>query len=212
MIPLKPLQLEQLAKLFHQGASEASRALSRWLERNVRVSLDSLDQAAFDEATESLGPADATLCACVMSVKGRFTGKLLFCFDDASGLLLCDLLLGRGTQSTQWGELEGSAAMETANIVGCSFLNAVSESMPDSETLDPNASGGSTRTCVPSPPQFVRDFAASIVEFAVMDQAESSDTILLARTKFQIDDTPVAWNLLLIPDALSLDSMSRVLG
>ena len=54
--------------------------------------------------------------------------------NDASGLALADLLLGRkvGT-STGWTEYERSAALETANIVGCAYLNALFRSFVASE-------------------------------------------------------------------------------
>ena len=212
MKTLDPSQIEQLTRLFQHGASDASHALSLWLSRKASVSIEQLEQLSFEQATESLGPADTTLCGCIMGVTGGMTGYMLFCFDDASGLSLCDLLLERSIASEEWGELETSSAMETANIVGCAYLNSLAEEFPRVGAADPEKIVDATQTWVPTPPQFIRDYAASILEFAVMSQATEFDSVLVAKNKFQIDDQPVAWTLLLIPDASSLDSMRRMLG
>jgi chemotaxis protein CheC len=213
MMTLSQPQMEQLTELFRCGASDASQALSVWLGRHASVCVDQLKQLNLDEATKSLGPADATLCACIMGVTGGISGQMLFCFDEESGLLLCDLLLGRdgvvGSDgvATEWGELETSSAMETANIVGCAYLNSLANAMPSLSSPFADYLGKTSHVWVPTPPQFVRDFAASILQFAVMNQAAEFDTVLVAQTRFQIDDQPVAWTLLLIPDANSLTSI-----
>jgi len=213
MMTLSQPQMEQLTELFRCGASDASQALSVWLGRHASVCVDQLKQLNLDEATKSLGPADATLCACIMGVTGGISGQMLFCFDEESGLLLCDLLLGRDGVvgrdgvATEWGELETSSAMETANIVGCAYLNSLANAMPSLSSPVADCLGKTSHVWVPTPPQFVRDFAASILQFAVMDQATEFDTVLVAQTRFQIDDQPVAWTLLLIPDASSLTSI-----
>ncbi len=207
MMTLSQTQMEQVTELFRFGATDASQALSLWLGRHATVCIDQLAQLNLEEATESLGPADATLCACIMGVTGGICGQMLFCFDDESGLLLCDLLLGRERVVTEWGELETSSAMETANIVGCAYLNSLANNMPSFSSPVPDCHGKESHVWVPTPPQFVRDFAASILEVAVMNQAAEFDTVLVAQTRFQIDDQPVAWSLLLIPDANSLTSI-----
>jgi chemotaxis protein CheC len=139
-----------------------------------------------------------------MGLTGRITGQLILACDDASGLALADLLLGReaGT-SKEWSDYEQSATLETANIIGCAYLNALFRSFSGS---DPNE-----RPLLPSPPRFVRDFADSVLQFAVMDQAMTSDVVLLTRTSFHIENSPVDCSLLLIPDSRSLLTLQAVL-
>ena len=55
--------------------------------------------------------------------------------------------------------------------------------------------------------RFRSERGQSLLEFALMGQAVASDHVLLARTRFEIDATPVNWILLFIPDA---ESMSRL--
>lgn len=187
-------QLVALTVLFRHGADDASSALSKWLGRPARISVEQVEQVTFEQVGAVLASPDSAICACMMTVTGRVTGQLILAFDDASGLALADLLLNQdvGTAS-DWGEVEQSAALETANIVGCAYLNALAHFF--------QAGGVASHELVPTPPRFVRDFAASLLQFALMNQAQVSDQLFLTRTEFSIEKSPVNWSLVFVPDA-----------
>lgn len=193
-------QLESLRTALHHGAEDASIALAKWLGKPAHISVDSVEQLPLHDATGVLGVEDDPISFCSVEMAGRLTGELILAFDDASGLALADMLLDQppGT-AAEWNEMETSAALETANILCCSYLNSLARIFPESKH--------GTSELVPSPPRFNRDFAASLIQFALMGQAMASDYVFLARTQFQIDNTPVNWTLLFVPDA---ESMSRL--
>ena len=195
---LTPSQTRHLAEVFGRGAMNASDALSRWLGKAVRLTVSAVDQVAIEEVSELLGPGDTLVAACSMTLTGILGGELILVFGDRSGLALGDLLLGRppGT-ATSWDELERSAAMETANIVGCAYLNALSESLPSKGEL--------SAKLAPAPPLFRHEFAASLLQFAMMDQAFVTDRLLLIRTVFETEESQLDWALLFVPagDALA---------
>jgi len=200
-VKLSGPQLDLIKNALHHGADEASDALSRWIDRPTRISLDAFEQVALEDTPTMLGPPDEPICFCRAEMTGRLHGHLILAFDDASGLALADLLLDQapGT-ATEWSEMEQSAALETTNIVCCAYLNALLRTLPPSP--------GEAEELIPSPPVFARDFAESLIEFALMDQIVMSDDVLLARTEFRIDGSPVDWTLLVVPDAASLESLS----
>jgi len=197
-------QLEQLTTLFQRGADDASDALTRWLDRPARVSVNQVEQIPLSAASGALGDPEQPVCCCIMGLTGRVTGQLILANSDASGLQLADMLLGRqvGT-STGWTEYERSAALETANIVGCAYLNALFRSFAVADADE--------EELLPSPPRFVRDFADAVLQFALMDQATNSDIVLLTRTEFHIEQSPVDCSLLLVPDAHSLEALRDAL-
>lgn len=197
-------QLDVLAQLLHGGVSEASTALERWIGKPTSISVDSVEQLPLSEATSVLGAGDEPVAFCVAAMGGRLTGQLILAFDDASGLTLADLLLDqpKGT-ATGWGEMETSAALETTNIVGSTYLNTLARTLP---------AGSGTSELLLSPPRFSHDFAESLIEFALMAQIVASDNVLLARARFRIDDDPVAWTMLLVPDAQSMSTLRELLG
>ncbi|MGQ0635667.1 MAG: chemotaxis protein CheC [Planctomycetaceae bacterium] len=197
-------QLDALTILFNHGSDDASVVLSRWLGRPSRISIEQVEQIPLAEATTVLGEPEAPVCACSMALQGRISGQLLLVFDDPSGLALADLLLGSpaGT-SAAWGELQQSAALETANIIGCAYLNSLARCLPDT--------GAPAPELLPSPPKFTRDFAESLMQFALMNQAMQSDIVFLTRTEFRIEDSPVQCKLLFVPDAACLSSLRELL-
>jgi chemotaxis protein CheC len=192
-----------LALIFARGAEDASAALSKWLGQPVRLTVSSVDEIDLTESADLLGPADRVVAACVMELVGGLTGQLLLVFEDRSGLALTDLLLrqAEGTANA-WGEIERSAAMETANILGCAYLNSLAAHLP--------TSGGDA--VVPSPPSFRHEFAASLLEFALMDQAIRLDRLLLLRTRFETERAELDWSLLLVPSGEALGRLAEALA
>ena len=198
---------DRLRSIFEQGAEDASTALSKWLGRPATLRTSEVDEVDLVEASELLGPADGLVAACSMELAGRISGQLLLVFEDRSGLALADLLLRQpaGTATT-WGELEQSAACETANIVGCAYLNSLAAQLPRS---DQDAAGA---TILPSPPSFRHEFAASLLEFAVMEQALKLDRLLLVQARFEAEERTLDWSLLLVPSSDSLEWLALVLN
>src|SRR6202034_3603874 len=109
---------------------------------------------------------ETLVAACTMGLTGRLTGSLILVFADRSGLALVALLLHQpvGT-TTAWGELEQSAAKETTNIVGAASVNALPAHLLGS------AVGSDSDELIPTPPTFLHEFAGSLLEFALMEQA-----------------------------------------
>jgi len=188
----------RLAAIFHHGAADASSALAKWLGRPATLSVERLETLPIEDAAAVMGSSETLICGCAMRIDGAIGGLLLLAADDDAGLSLADTLLERpaGT-STSWGDLERSAVIETANIVGCAYLNAICAA------LDSAGTDG----ILPSPPVFLRDFPASVMQAVLMEQPVLSDIVLLARTEFRIDGTPVACGLVFLPDAAGVAAL-----
>jgi chemotaxis protein CheC len=191
-----------LRMIFDRGAEGASLALSKWLGREVRLAVSDVELVELERAGELLGPPETLVAACTMGLTGRLTGSLLLVFADRSGLALVDLLLHQpvGT-TTAWGELEQSAARETTNIVGCAYVNALVAHLPGDD---------GDGELVPTPPSFLHEFAGSLLEFALMEQAMELDRLLLIRSEFAggPDIPQLNWTLLFIPSRAALESLA----
>jgi chemotaxis protein CheC len=195
-----------LRMIFDRGAEGASLALSKWLGREVRLAVSDVELVELEGAGELLGPPETLVAACTMGLSGRLTGSLLLVFADRSGLALVDLLLHQpvGT-TTAWGELEQSAAKETTNIVGCAYVNALAAHLPGDD---------GDGELVPTPPSFLHEFAGSLLEFALMEQAMELDRLLLIRSEFAggPDIPQLNWTLLFIPSRAALESLAASLA
>jgi chemotaxis protein CheC len=200
-------QKRLLTMIFERGAGDASHALSRWLGRDVRLVVSAVDEVDLADASGLLGPDDELVASCSMDLVGRLTGQLLLVFQDRAGLALADILLRRpiGT-ATGWDELEQSAAAETANIVGCAYLNSLAAHLPSSGPT------GREEPLLPSPPTFRHEFAASLLEFALMDQALETDSVLVIQSRFTSDGAALDWSLLFIPSGEALHTLASALS
>jgi chemotaxis protein CheC len=87
--------------------------------------------------------------------------------------------------------LQQSALIETANIIGCAYLNTVARPV----------SRAATSSIMPSPPWFIRDYAATVMESIIMTQAASTETVFLSHSDFSIEGSPVKCSLLFVPEA-----------
>ena len=197
-------QLQTLAAAFRRGAAQASEALAIWLERPSLITVDTVEQQALHDVTDVLDAGEDPICFCSVEMTGRLTGELILAFDDASGLVLADMLLNQPPGSArQWNEMETSAALETTNILGCAYLNALARALP----VAPDGRS----ELLPSPPRFRRDFAESLLQFALMSQAVATNHVFLAKSRFQIDGTPIHWTFLFVPDAESVCKLRSLL-
>ena len=189
-----------IEEAFHRGAEDGSAALAKWLGRPVTLSVDRLEALPIASAASVLGSGDEPVCGCAMGISGAVSGLLLLAAEDVAALSLADTLLEQPQgSSTTWGELERSAVIETANIVGCAYLNALCS------ILTPENDVG----ILPSPPIFLRDFPAAVMEAALMEQPHLGDTVLLANSEFLISGTSFRCRLVFVPDAAGLQAYAR---
>ena len=206
MTHLNDVQKRMLRTILGRGAESASQALSRWLGQEVRLTLGDVDQVELEQAAEALGPPETLVAACRMGLTGPLGGSIILCFQDRAGLALVDLLLRQSlSTTTEWGKVEKSAVMETTNIVGCAYLNALAEHLPSGL--------GTAGELAPTPPVFLHEFAGSLLEFALMDQALELERVLLVRTAFETEAAGggLDWTLLFVPDAPSLAALAAAL-
>ena len=200
---LRAEQVTALQSVFQQGAVEASRALSKWLEKESVVEVHSLEQQPLEAAVGLLGSSESPLLFGVVQLTGYVTGHMMLAFDEASGRALVEMLVDGPVAAEEWNELAESAVLETTNIVCCAYLNALADRF---------SSLGEDVEILPTPPVFRQEFAESLLEFALMDQAIAADTALVAQTRFEVEATPLNWTLLFLPDAESLLKLPRLLS
>jgi chemotaxis protein CheC len=180
--------------------------------------VNEVELVELEQATELLGPAELLVTACAMGLTGRLTGLILLIFEDLAGFGLVDLLLHQPVGTTKtWGDLEQSAAKETINIVGCAYVNALAAHLPGivssrSEQVEKPPVGGGD--LVPTPPVFVQEFAGSLLQFALMEQAIELDQLLLIHSQFggARQGLNLNWTLLFIPSRESLQMLAASLA
>lgn len=207
---------DRIRAIFEKGAEAASQALSAWIARPIRLVVGDVALVDLVEATGILGDPDTPVAACAMGLSnGRLSGQVILVFEDRAGFALVDRLMRLPIGTTNsWGDLERSAAQETTNILGCAFLNALGETMPKDAGLPAE---GMSSDLIPTPPTFFHEFAGSLLEFALADQAAVLDRVLVIRSRFTTSTTgsedesateiDLNWTLLFVPSGASLRAL-----
>ncbi len=186
-----------------QAARKAAASLASWINRPVSLVWKSPDKIAIEDAGNMLGDPEAIVPICILEVSGPITGRLILVNDAATIAGFVNMILGVGAGVTAeqvslirdnppafWDELARSAALETANIVACAFLNALAASLP------PEKSHG----LLPSPPRFAVDYAGSLVQFLLAEFAMRTDRIHVIESQMMLDDRLRSdWRLIWIP-------------
>ncbi len=178
--------LERIRQLFALATHEASAAMSRWTRGAITLELDAVHEVPLEQAIDELGLGDELLTMVVLTMDDELGGSIILCFDEENGRKLASTLLHRPLEtSAEWTELEQSALMETGNILGCAYMNAINRVV--------------SRELVPSPPFFIQDYGASVLQQALMEQALYSPEVLLCRTRFLQEQQQLNWHVILVP-------------
>lgn len=181
-----PPELEVLHQLFASATHDASAAMCRWTDGLITLTLDEVREIPLEDVCRELNIDDDLLTMVVLTLEGELGGDMILTFDDKNGRELVASLLGRETNTeSEWNDLEKSALTETGNILGCAYMNALTR-LIDHEL-------------VPSPPYFLQDYGASVLQQALMAQAMTSDTVLICRTGFHREDEELNWRVLFVP-------------
>lgn len=190
-------RLAVLGQLLTSATHDASVAMCRWTDGVITLSLDEVQEISLEEVCTALHLEDQLLVMIVLTLPGPMGGVMILAFDEQNARHLAASLLRQPMGTGEWSELEQSALMETGNILGCAYMNALARLI--------------NRELVPSPPYFVQDYAASVVEQALVTQAMTSNTALVCRTGFRREGEQLDWWVMFLPTTEMQQAMEMAL-
>lgn len=183
---LAPDRVELLHQFFAAATHDASAAMCRWTSGLITLSLDEVRQIPLEDLATTLDIGNERLTMVVLTLEGDLGGTMVLTFDDENGRALAASLLSRKPATdTEWSDLEKSALNETGNILSCAYMNALTRLI--------NAQ------LVPSPPMFIQDYGASVLEQAVLQQIDDGDEVMVCRTCFHREGQALNWNVIFVP-------------
>jgi chemotaxis protein CheC len=178
--------LRILHHVLSTATNHASTAMCRWVGGIITLTLDDVVEVPLEEVLPRLNVGEEMVTAVVLTLEGSEGGTLILMFDEENGRQLAASLAQRPVcTEPEWTDIEVSALNETGNILGCAYMNALTK-LVDVEL-------------VPSPPYFLCDYGASVIEQALMAQAISMDKVLICNTTFHRGDQDLNWNVIFVP-------------
>ncbi|MBC8351598.1 MAG: chemotaxis protein [Planctomycetes bacterium] len=185
-------------QLFAAATRSASSAMSRWTSGEIMLTLDEVRDIPLEEVVGELDMGFDLLTMVVLTLEGDLSGQLILTFDEENGRRMAASLLNRDVNTDpQWSALEQSALCETGNILGCAYINVFTD------LLD--------QELVPSPPMFIQDYGASVLEQSIMSQAVTSERVIICRTRFSREGQELDWNVFFVPSQTLLERLERAI-
>ncbi|MCP5464149.1 MAG: hypothetical protein H7A33_03900 [Deltaproteobacteria bacterium] len=176
-----------LLKIVAGHASEdATEMFSKWLRQPVHIKMDRVEFMPFETVCAMMETREENAIGVLMSIDKGIEGMLLFLFSEDMAFKMIDLLTKQkiGTTS-ELGDLERSALNETANIVGCAYLNSLKKSL--------------SVECIPSTPILIHDMPLAIMNAVLMEQAAFQDESLFINTEFFHDGGKLDFQFFFLP-------------
>jgi len=194
----KKAKLHLLQELFASATHDASTAMCLWTNSVISMTLDEVCELPLEDACKDLILGEELQTMVVLNLEGEIGGSMVLTFNEQNGRQLAASLLHiEPSKGPEWSELEQSALTETGNILGCSYMNAITR------LID--------RPLVPSAPYFLQDYGASVIQQALVTQAAAKDTVLICRTCFKHEDEELNWWLLFVPSLALRTAMEDAL-
>ena len=187
-------QLKAYADLVMRGSTHAISALSQMVGQEVKVDFFGTKQVPITGIPDLVGGREAFAVAVYLAVGGSARGHVFLMYSPQTALQLVDLLLGDppGT-ATSFDEMEESALAEMGNVMASFFLNVLA----DATNLD----------LKPSPPAVMMDMVGAILDVAVADIFEDSDTALAVEASFSTDIHDITGTFLVLPTRKMLEAL-----
>ncbi len=176
----------------------ASRVFSKTIKRETSIELVSTKTVNIGKATEEMNNDSREMIGAMLGLMGEFPGKLLFMIPREDALVLQDLYLGSPPGTTRnLDEYTEGTIQEIGNILASSIGNTLASDF------------GST--ILPTPPLVLCDFAGSIFQTLILEDAMEHDELVLTETRFKLSDTEIDCCFFLIPDINTLEeSLSQL--
>ena len=197
------IQLDFLKELENIGAANAATALASMLNRPMDIRVPKAWFCSLEDMGTLMGDAEQIMTGSLVEMSGDINGAILFVqpLEDAIFMsnMLIELLGVENDKTIPFpSELQHSALMEIANILCCSYINAIA-----------SLTGLSINSSVPG---LVIDMAGALMNLPAAMYGAFGDTVLMLETVLVDADKYMSGRFFLMPDVESQTLMLQKMG
>ena len=191
--------LDVMREIGSIGTSHAATALSKLLQKEVRISIPSVNILGYNDAMNRIGDAEELVAAALVKMSGDIEGLMLFLFDlDFANEVLEKLLGSRYKSFLDMDEMARSALVEVGNIIICSYINAFSQLVNVEVEL--------------SVPSATINMLGGILMVPIAEYGYETDKLMYCNADFVIGGKALSDWLLMLPDIRSLNDSFIMIG
>jgi len=195
---LTQIQVDALTEVANIGSGHAATSLSQLVGKKVMVRVPKILTGSLEDVILRIADPNDVVASVLLYFLGDLTGRnlLLFPYEDAQDLTA--LLMPENQENTV--ELQESLLKEVANILSCSYMNALGELLG--------------LLILPSVPGMIIDMVGAVLSSVVVEFGKEKDFIFCIETEFDFSETnePLRTYFLLLPDTTSLEMILKKLN
>jgi len=186
-----------LQEIGNIGAGNAITSLATMIGRKVDMSVPNVQVLTFKQVSNIIGGAENPIAAVLVNIDSEnINGIMMFLVSLDKAHVLVGALMQQ--EITELGEIEMSALKEIGNILGGSYVGALSTLLSVSIDM--------------SVPYLSIDMAGSILSVPAIEFAKVADSVLFIETVFGGGDDDLSGYFVLAPDQESFKFIFNTLG
>ena len=192
-------ELDVMKEISSIGTSHAATALSKLLQREIRISIPEINILGYEETVDRLGYIEELVTATLVRMSNEIDGLMLFVFKMDLANAVLGKLIGTEYQSfEELDELAYSALEEVGNIIICSYVNAFTQ-----------LGGVQIDLSVPSS---TVNMLGGVLTVPMAEYGYVTDKLMYINAEFIVDGEKLSDGLLMLPDIESLNRILEKLG
>lgn len=192
-------ELDVMREIGSIGTSHAATALSKMIQKEIRISIPEVNVLGYDDAVNRIGNIEEVVAATLVEMNGDVNGVMLFLFNLEFANTVLEKLLGNElTSFMELDELANSALTEVGNIMISSYINAFSKLV-----------GVDIGVSVPSS---TVNMLGGILTVPMAAFGYETDKLMYSHADFVMEDKKQSVWLLMLPDIQSLNNILEKLG
>ena len=192
-------ELDVMKEIGSIGTGHAATALSKLLQREVRITIPKVQILDFDGAVKRIGKEEEIIGATLVQMSGDLDGLMLFLYDKRfARKMLKKLLQTEYKDFDAMDDMAFSALKEVGNIIICSYINAFSQLVHVDLHL--------------SVPSSTVNMLGGILTVPMAEFGYESDKLMYSNADFLMDGKSLPSWLWMLPDIHSLNTILEKLG
>lgn len=192
-------ELDIMREISSIGTSHAATALSKFLQKEIRITLPQVRILGYEDAVNRIGNIEEVVAATLVKMDGDVNGLMLFLFNlDFAKTVLKKLLNKDYSSFEEMDELAYSALEEVGNIIICSYINSFAQFV-----------GMEIHLSVPSS---TVNMLGGILSVPIAEYGYETDKLMYFNADFVMEGKRLSDWLLMLPDIYSLNDILGKLG
>lgn len=187
-------EVDTMREISSIGTSHAATALSKFLQKEIRITLPQVSILGYEDAVDRIGNIEEVVAATLVKMDGDVDGLMLFLFNMDLGKLLDK----NYTSFEEMDALAYSALEEVGNIIICSYINAFSQLVDMNIHL--------------SVPSSTVNMLGGILTVPIAEYGYETDKLMYFNADFVMEGKRLSDWLLMLPDIRSLNDILGKLG